>query len=632
MALLVSALAGSGDPGKTAVDFLEKVRAKTVHLEPGGDTALSPQTSGQKRREIARRLDRMARDLGREPLEVGAVKVDDDLGAVLVRKAGGLDPSRLQVFAVALVKRGAEWWVAPVPASFENAGVGYAAIQRKRLASLEDWMLREQAMDLENLRDQTGLRMRREIAASLPLATLRNFNSMEVAERFLKACERRNLPEMLGLLGGLASHLPNDWAMRLKAAQCAVEGASQKRPWRLLFSGEVLRAWVHHEEDGDKAMVSLACLDPAGGPMPGSLPQVELVHLELSKSRDGLWRIDLPPRFLQGDESVGDDAQEELDVDLLDAFPAQLALRTGSTPQPTAAKAGRVLMETLQSGSPLALMRLIRLDGDAKAARSACVRAVQIWWSMRDSSKVCIGVPLAAREDGSNAVAMFQLFSAGQPDRMNPGIFYFWKSSDVWWWSPVPDAEPEKGFREWTDLEGERWKGKWEDVLLAESPKLEKLAGLGAPSEEEARQLIQSWFQVIQAGDVVGAIRLTARLNSVNSQTMLLRNLGYEMMGARRNSEAMAIRGIHRGELWTAVGAQANPDNKATFPLYPVIRTPSGPRILLEIDLFASAHRSRDFLNQSALNHLRVVDPPAADELKQLLMDHQSAVLKSTQP
>jgi len=252
LAMAVTAFAGSNDPGETAVHFLEKVRAKKLNLEPGGDTALSPQTSGQKRKEIARRLERLARDLGTDPLEVGAMKLDDDLAAVLVRKIGGFDPSRLQVFPVALVKRGTDWAAAPVPASFENSGVGYAAVLRQRLAALEDWMLREQAIDLLKLRDQSTERMRRKISASLPPETLRDFTSKQAAERFLTACERRDLPEIFGLLGGLAATLPNDWPLRLKAAEAAVATATEgKHPWRLLIAAEVLRILVHHEEDGD---------------------------------------------------------------------------------------------------------------------------------------------------------------------------------------------------------------------------------------------------------------------------------------------------------------------------------------------------------------------------------------------
>ena len=100
---VIAAQAAPSDPGSAAIDFLEKVRLRKLNLEPGGDTALSPQTADSKKRKIAKSLERLARDLGSDPLEVGAVKLDEDFAAVLVRKVGGFDPHRLQVFPVALV-------------------------------------------------------------------------------------------------------------------------------------------------------------------------------------------------------------------------------------------------------------------------------------------------------------------------------------------------------------------------------------------------------------------------------------------------------------------------------------------------------------------------------------------------
>ncbi len=205
LAMTTAALANPSDPGASAVEFLEKTRAKSVNLEPGGDSALVAQTSTQKRQQIAHRLDRMARDLATGRLEVGAQQVDDDLAAVLVRKIGGFDPSEWQAFPVAMVKRGTHWLAAPVPASFENAAIGYTPSLRHRLATLEDWMLNEQARDLPCLHHQAADRLRLQIATSLPPATVRGFAAGQAAQRFLTACEQRNLPAALGLLGGLSA-------------------------------------------------------------------------------------------------------------------------------------------------------------------------------------------------------------------------------------------------------------------------------------------------------------------------------------------------------------------------------------------------------------------------------------------
>ncbi|HEX7261039.1 MAG TPA: hypothetical protein VF258_04435, partial [Luteolibacter sp.] len=265
LAIPVIAHAAPSDPGKTAIDFLEKVRSRKINLEPGGDTALSPQTAAEKKRQISRRLDRLARDLGSDPLEVGAVKLDENYAAVLVRKVGGIDPSRLQVFSVALVKRGAEWAAAPVPGSFENAGTSHVITLRKRLELLENWMLQEQVADLEKLRAQSAEQMRRKIETGLTAPDLRSLNAEQVGERFLTACERKDLACVLGLLGGLAAEWPDDWSTRLKAANLALgPGADPAYPWRLLTAPEVLRVLVHHEEQPARGLISIGCLDPAG--------------------------------------------------------------------------------------------------------------------------------------------------------------------------------------------------------------------------------------------------------------------------------------------------------------------------------------------------------------------------------
>lgn len=623
-----STLAAPNDPGGTAIEFLEKVRTRKLNLEPGTDTAISPTTSEKKRREISRRLERLARDLGDAPLEVGPVKLDDDLAAVLVRKSGGFDPSELQVFPVALVRRGADWTVAPVPASFENSGVGYATALRKRLETLQNWMLREQALDLEKLRDQSTIRMRRKIESVLPASTLKSFTPPQAAERFLAACGNRNLPVICGLLGGLATNLPEDWVIRLKTAQTATHSATAETPqWRLLASPDVLRIPVHHEEDDHTAMVSFVCLDPAGNPPKSSAPKLVVFHFEFSKTPDGFWRIDPPTGALANFPDPDDeDADEDLDSDLLDAFPGKLAALYPPAHPSTADEARQALISSLLEENLASLTRLIRLDGPPKDARANCIRAARTWWTLREPSAIRRPVLLASREDSGQAAAAFQWFSARNPDKLALTLLYFEKSAHGWCWTPKPDPEIEKSFREWADLQAKKWPEEWQTTLLADSPELHQIPHSAAPSAEDSRKLVESWSLAIRSGDVQAALRLTARLNTPDSRTTLLRNLGYEMTGSRRNKNSFTITGIHRGEIWTAVGAKTVQDGKPTFPLYPVISTAKGPRILLEIDLAASGNRSRDFLNKTSLDRLAKSSKPAAAELKILFSEHQAAV------
>jgi hypothetical protein len=634
LATLATAMAAPTDPGASALHFLEKVRTKKVNLEPGADTALAPQTSEKKRKEIARRLDRMARDLGTDPLEVGEVKMDGDFAAVLVRKIGGFDPSRLQVFPVALVKRGAEWAAAPVPASFENSGVGYAIAMRKRLESLEQWMLSQRVLDLEQLREESTARMRKTIEESLTAETLRGLNSQQVGERFISACENRNLPEVLGLLGGLSQTLPSDWANRLRAADSALQEASvAARPWRLLVAPEVLRVPVYHEDDGDDqtALLSIGCMDPVFDPNATGFPKVELVHLALEKSKDGLWRIDPPDAFFLGESEDDAELNEDLDSDLLDLFPSKLSMKYPVSPGKTAREAADSLLSALGKSKP-DWVGLVSVTGEPEDCRKRISRCARFWWDSLKPSTARIPTPLAFHEKENRAVSMCQFFDPRNPDRLDLRLLYFEKTSMGWFWDAQPSDETRDSLEAWTEAETAKWQQSWQESLLADTPVVDELKADSAPSAEEGKQVVSAWLKTILARDLRGALKLTARLQTPLSQSMLLRNLGFEFTGARQLQQSPQLLSAHRGDRLTGIGAKVGEGGKSSFPFYSVITTPSGPRILLETDLLASDNRTREYLNGDSNKRLREFSEPAAEELKKLFSDFQHTAKKSEAP
>ena len=624
LAMAMTARGASSDPGTVAIDFLEKVRVGKLDLEPGGDTALSPQTASEKKLEIAKRLERMARDLGNDPLEVSEVKMDENFAAVLVRKIGGYDPGRLQVFPVALVKHGMEWSAAPVPASFENAGAGYAIALRKRLELLENWMLREQVLDLEKLREQSAARMRAKIQASLPTEELRKFDPKEAVERFLTACEKRDLPAILGMLGGLSANLPNDWPARLKAADSAVNASSQvAAPWHLLTSPEVLRVVVQPEEDEGNVLISIACLDPSGHDSRTSLPRIEILHFDLSKTSDGLWRIDPPDTFLRDTADAEEEIDDEADAGLVEDFPAKWRLAHPATLQIHAAQAHEALIAALHADTPIPILNLAKLEGEPAMASKACIAAAKLWWTFHDPTSVRYAMPLAFQENSNAAAGLFQFFSLREPDRLDLQILYFEKSEKGWQWTPDPGTATRENLKPQVDPEIHRWTDEWQQTLLADSFQLKEIPEQAAPTKEDAQKVVEEWLRACEAGDVKTALHLTARLPDPVGATTVLRNLGHEITSARRGNVSSRISGIYQGKMWTAVGMKIEQNGKSSNPLYPVIQTPHGPRVLIEIDLFAS--RGREFLNKTALDRLQKLgSAAAADDLRSLFADYQN--------
>lgn len=622
IATTLIAHAASSDPAKVAVDFLEKVRTGKIDLSPGADTALSQQTADEKKREIARRLERIGHDLGTDALEVAAVKTDENFAAVIVRKVGGLDPSRIQVFPVALVKQGDEWSAAPVPASFENTGVGYAITLRNRLNALENWMLREQVVDLQKLRVQSADRMREKVAAVLSREDLRRMTATLVIRHFITACADKNLPVVLGLLGGLSENLPADWPNRLRSADKAMSNEpAPSHSWHLMTSPNILRVIVNEEAEGDDGFFSIACLNPESTAASG--PRIEAIHLELTKSNEGLWRIDPPDSFFRDPTESDDEIDSKTDADLLNAFPLKWQTEHPPSPQTSAQDLHQKLTTTLKSGNLADLLTFCAFGEDPANARKNCLTVAQIWWSLNAPTTVAYAMPVGFQETDTAAVALFQFVSTKEPDKLNLKSFYFEKSSKGWLWSPTPTPASVTALHDLIEPQIQMASDTWQKTLLSSSIQLDSFPKDPKPNQESARQVVESWIQATRKGDVNAALALTTHFAGPNSENTLLRNLGYEVASSRRSNPAPAVIRIDQGSFWTGVGVRTEQDGKSYFPFYPVIQTSLGPRILIEIDLFAS--RTREFLNKIAFEKLqKSSNPEVSEDLESLFKQFQT--------
>lgn len=628
LALAGAAVAAPGDPGNSAIGFLEKVRSGKVSLEPGADTAISAQVTDRKRDEIKRRLNRIARDIGSSHLEIGPVKVDDDLAAVLIRKIGGFDPSRLQVFPVGLVRSGDSWQATPVPASFENTGLSYSAGIRPRVAALEHWMLREQVVDLEHLREDAEARLRRSIGKQLTEGEIRGFSSEQAAARFVSACARRSLTEILGMLGGLSSPLPSNWPERLRLAEAAVNNPAEcPRPWRLLTSPTVLRLPVFHDQepDGLSAIHSVACLDPAGTSPRSTTGRIDVIHLPVSRESDGLWRVNPPQEFFasSGEPNPGDVQQ---DASLLDLFPSRFSSLHPPEPSGTAAGARDALVSALQNRKEPAWASIMHLQGEPSRKRDACALAARIWWDAASPTTPRLAEPVGFLEMEHIAAVALQFFDARNPDRSDIRILHLEKTDMGWLWNPLPSDEVQAATKAWVDGGTPGWQESWRNQLLQTCPEVVTREET-APKPDESIRIVESFLKSTASADIRSALRHTARLVLPDSGIALLRNLGHEMNGTRPASQAPEVVATHAAGSITAVSTRRISDGKVIHTLYPVAATATGPRILLEIDLITS--RGRDFLNRTALDRLRKTDPAAAEQLATLIAEAQA---ESTEP
>ena len=605
----------AADPGGAALDFLAKVRDGKLDLQPGGDTALLEQTTDGKRESIRKRIARLGAELRGGELELGEVREDGGFAAAMIRKSGGFDSAEVQVFPIALVKRGDKWLAAPVPASFENAVAGYTVPLKGRLAALESWMTRERVTDLERLVSESAERTRALIRNSIVGEDLEGDDLGKIADRFLEACAKGDRAAILGFLGGLSDPLPSDWVDRLNASKAAV---SDKAGWRWLVSPEVVRVRVREERNEKDGLVTLACLDPKRADTSG----MRGVDLAFSRDGAGQWRIDLPEFLVRG---LADDSGGDPDEALLDGFSAKLREQDPAVFSESARAAEAALMGALKTGSLRETLRRTDLGARTEEESKACKEAAEAWWSMRAPQAFRIPVELGFREEGLMAVFSYQWFSLSEPDRFELRSFIFRKTDKGWVWCPgtVPKAlkRDQETLSKWIEGMKPEWRLSWREIMLRPSVKLEQVDFVKTPTDEEARAVVDEWLKALEMKDLGAALACTAWLSDGQGVPMtVLRNISYEFSGTSRG-EAEFFR-LHRSGSWVAATIRRVSGDRVHDAFTPIVMTADGARLLPEVDLFAEDSRTRNFLNKAAFGRLgKILERGVVSELEKLFAD-----------
>lgn len=624
---LASAPPAFADPAAAAITHLEKILNGDVNLKVGTDTAISPHTGLIKESQIKEHIKRMALDLMAGKLDPGMIRICGNLAGVIVHKREGYDPEKVAAFAVALIKTDERWIPAPVTASFENTGVSMNHDLRQRAKALEHWMLRERSRALDTLRDEQVERMARDISATITRKELQEKSVAEMAHAFLDACRERNQLRLLGMLGGLSETLPRDWATRLRTIeQGTTPAADTPQIWQALTSQVALRAIIFEETGAKDGLFTIGYLDPAAEVQRGGVPAVNLLHIDMTRDPAGLWRLNLPailtnPDSLQNTELNKDNP---FDIELLDLFPQRLRAANPATPQATPEALWGKMQDAMAAKSPDRLLRLLALPADdPEQARLAIGRVARFWWQLHFANGGRAVVPLAFHQDGDQAMAMVQLFAFREPERTDIRAFHIIRLADGWVWQSTGRQEPTHAINEalitWRNEQDDQWRTNWANTLLKPTAKIETLKPDSPVDPAVAEGLVTNFLDAIAAGDLDASLAKGAVLGDEEGQARLLRNIGYELSTQITDIEGDIV--TRAGKHWTVVCFRRRDDANQGMALMPVIATDSGPRILLELDLFVGT-RQRDFLNNVAQERLEgYANEEVRADLQKLLQD-----------
>jgi hypothetical protein len=246
---------------------------------------------------------------------------------------------------------------------------------------------------------------------------------------------------------------------------------------------------------------------------------------------------------------------------------------------------------------------------------------------------------LEVHEEGDDACALIQMFSGQDPGKAAIETLFFHRGPAGWLansgFSGAPALAHVKdggAMGKWIGTAVQTRERNWSAGVFV------RIGGIpadSAPSEEEARKVVDEWRSAIAAGDGARMLALSACFDDDAGSAGLLKKTSYELMPRQKGE----ILGIHRAGRWAAVSLRVPPahgdDSADGYPLIVVASTPSGPKVLPEIDLYDPLTRSREFLNRSVWDRVTARLPEGArGELESIYEKHRtlSAATRESRP
>ncbi len=614
-----SGVISAGEPGEVVLAFLDALRDdQRAPAELLEESVLSPHTGEIRRAAISQRLGRMGRYLrdNHYELKIAEEKRDADLAAVVLTAVSRHDPLEVDVLTMGLRgKRGDGWEVAPVPGSFDNVDFGYDEDLEKRAEALEFWMGAERLARLRLLEDEVLAILRKRMSEAELRIRRETANPVRLVEAFVKACRERDLPAAMVLMGQFEGELTEADRRLQRVTSLGLQGLDRRGYWHVLTRRDVVRVAVQ-EEGGDDldAEVALLIFDPRRG-RPVSL--VRFVLLYVGKR----WTIELPGSLRLSDEdrvtfqrALLRDQDYEEDNAIRNRFEEEFEKQHQPLRAETLKEAGEQIRQILRDGSLEDLFRFAYRSEDLSGSeRRTAYRYLGAFWNeFHQSDKAASdGRLLEVIENGDAGVLVFQLISTAQIERLNLSPLLLIRDTAGWAISPgvttvgnFERLEEEKQERQAEALR--RFEEQKEGLIGKATADLQSRFAKASPQEgvvvekEEAEQLVRKFRSLLREGKLLESFACGALLDPEKGAWEALKSMSYEYRGTRQATAADREVHVQAGRAWAAVSLRVDSGQGTApdYPMYLVVATSEGPRIVVDVGLRLATNKGREVLNK----------------------------------
>ena len=608
----------ASEPGDAALAFLNALRDdERSPAELLEESEISPHTGEIRRAAISQRLGRLGRYLrdNHYELKIAEEKRDGDLAAVVLAAVSRHDPLEVDVMTMGLrERRGEGWGVAPVPGSFDNVDFGYDEGLERRAGVLEFWMGAERLARLRILEDEVLAVLRKRMSEAEPRISRATANPVRLVEAFVKACREKDLAAAMVLMGQFEGELTEEDRRLQRVMSLGLQGLDRRGYWHVLTRRDVVRVAVQ-EEGGDDldAEVTLLTFDPRRG-RPVSL--VRFVLLYVGKR----WTIELPNGLRLSDEdrvtfqrALLRDQDYEEDNAMRNRFEEEFEKRHQPLRAGTLKEAGEQVGKILRGGSLEDLFRFVYRSEDlSESERRTAYRNLGAFWNEfhQNDTAASDGRLLEVFQHEDTGVLVFQLISTAQIERLNLTPLLLIR--DDTGWAISPGVTTNGNFEKMEEAKQERqtevhrrFEEQKEELVRRATADLQNRFVKAGPPEgaiverEEAEQLVRKFRSLLREGKLLESFACGALLDPEKGVWDALKSMSYEYRGTKQATAADREVHVQAGRSWAAVSLRVDSGQGGApdYPMYLVVATREGPRIVVDIGLRLATNKGREVLN-----------------------------------
>jgi len=619
---------------KAAVSYMKLLTEGKYELAE--NTALSPHCELSRRKEIRDQLEFYSQTSLRngDIFHLEEKKSAGAFTAILLRSENPLTPLSTSIHAIAMLKRNNLWLPAPLPGSFSNTDYGYDLEVEKNVRLLEQWMAKEKIKRETKARESAASKLLREIKNQEAKIDLKDAPPEKVVMKLIEALRAKNLTQALAIMGIATGGLHEPLETSVSTVSRGLSIDDQDNEWSLVTNRSIIAQVM--QVDNTKNEVAIGFWDPQ------ARTEEKILYFPVSKS-NGKTFAPLSAILKVALLSENERRQQRWrhrrssETELRKKLASVIFKNKKAVSHPDSEKLLTAVLEHSKTRDFTKFVSLLPTETDYFAQEDNQKRTLEelgLLWKNLILMETNPLHRLNVLEDKSIAMAPLQFARTSRPGEFVTVRIWMTKQDNNWYLLPEQilsefggkeaQLKMQKLIKQLQSIQKEQQENQ-SRALMAKvaifTPSHEKVA----PSDAEAKKLLTSFRQLLRKKDTASALACCAVLEGTE-RTQTLKIFDYAIRGAADHSDTDEILGLTKAGKWMGVSMRTVSKSSGVddYPLYLIINTDKGSRILLDIDLRHATNRGRELLNARAWKKLESVVPKASlTEIKSLFKTHK---------